>query len=117
MNMINPKVRKPAYVKNPELITRACSAIENGLTIKQAAQVINVSTPTLYRWMASEPDIRRQIEAARDRMHYLAMETLVETVKLKKNWRACAWLLERHFPETYALRCRRCGSAKMPKSY
>lgn len=117
MNMINPRTRKPAYVSNPQLIERACAVIEEGFTIEQAARVINVSTATLYRWMATNPEIKEKINAARDRLHFTAMEALIKSVKLKQDWRGCAWLLERHFPERYALRCRRCGAAKTPQSY
>ena len=66
--MSKSKVRRPAYIANPQLIKRACDAVEQGLTITQAAQSINVSGATLYRWIAIDPQVKEQIDAARSRL-------------------------------------------------
>ena len=112
MNMINRKTRKPAYIASPQLIKRACDAVEQGLTITQAAQSINVSTATLYRWIATDPQIKEQIDAAKERLHLSALEALLKAANLKQDWRGYAWVLERTFPERYAVRCKRCGELK-----
>ena len=78
--MTNRKTpRKPAYVANPQLIKRACDAVEQGLTITQAAQSINVSTATLYRWIATDPQIKEQIDAAKERMYRSALTDLLKS--------------------------------------
>lgn len=112
MNAIKPRVRKPAYSSSPHLIEKVCQAIEQGLSVSGAAKSIGMSHATLYRWISSNPQIKEQVEAAKDRLRARLLTNLLASMRASSDWRAYAWLLERHFPETYGrVGCRRCSAA------
>ena len=109
MNAINPRTRKPAYTRSPKLISKACQAIEQGLSIGEAAKSIGMSHATLYRWINADPKVREQIEEAKDRLQARLLTELLSKIESSNDWRGHAWLLEKHFPERYGrASCRRC---------
>lgn len=98
----------------PSLLTASkqrviLSAIERGLSYKQASALAGISYDSFNRWrkqgMSPEatPEIRdfcNQLEASQARGADSLLATINDACK-KGSWKAAAWMLERRFPENW----------------
>jgi hypothetical protein len=76
------------------------AGLQSGLTIGQAMASTGFSKNVAYEWMARNPgkhdELKRRLKPA-----YLAR--VQELGEVKEDWRAYAWMLERMFPNEFAL--------------
>lgn len=97
----------------PCLLTKECEAtlmkeIENGLPLKEAAEIAGVSYDSLNRWRIrgedeNAPSEFRHFCKALKRAKAVAMRGLVANIRDagKSDWRAAAWMLERRHKEEF----------------
>jgi len=87
------ELRKPGrpckYTK--QTIDRLLSAVEAGLTMKQACTAADIGETTLNEWRQKYPDLEPRIEAARERARANALRAIQAAGE--RDWRAWeAWL-------------------------
>lgn len=89
-----------------EMIAEICGHIGNGLSIKDACLLSNITAKTYFEWMndTDKEDFRTAVWKA----ECAFKESNLQIIKLaaKKTWQAAAWLTERKFPEEFALRTK-----------
>lgn len=102
----------------PELQERICNYIENGYTVEQACALSGIGETTYYRWLqtgrkAKTGKYREFWEAVKKaekiaESKYLAIITRAAVgdpeKKVKGDWKAAAWYLERRNPQQFARR-------------
>lgn len=79
--------------------------IKSGLNITSACRNANISTETYHKKYKNEPVFRLKIDQALiafEQMHILNIQKAA--LKSDKNWTASAWILERRFPEVWAIK-------------
>lgn len=94
---------------NPTRQAALLSAIEEGLPLKEAAEIAGISYNTLNHWQnrganeSAPPEFRQFCQLLR-RSQALAMQVNVSAIRdaAKRDWRAAAWILERRFPADFA---------------
>lgn len=90
----------PAKSKlTPELETRICELIKDGLCIRSVCNVLRISKSSFYNWRSTKVAFLDSTKKAES-------ESELEIIKLireaaKKNWQAGAWYLERKFPDRW----------------
>jgi hypothetical protein len=85
-----------------ELIDKACSVIKSGCTQRTAAEYIGVSEECLSRWKTKNAWVRSKIDKAQAGTKVAMVNMIAEAGKL--DWKAIAWILERNFPDDFALK-------------
>ena len=88
----------------PENVNRLLSALEAGMTHKQACLACGISQSTLTGWREQYPELEPRMEEAREVARKMALEA-IQTAG-DKDWRAQAEWLRLCFPGDY----RRDGS-------
>ena len=94
---------------NPTRQATLLNAIEEGLPLKEAAEIAGISYDTLNHWTkrgeseSAPPEFRQFCQLLR-RSQALAMQVNVSAIReaAKRDWRAAAWILERRFPADFA---------------
>jgi hypothetical protein len=89
-----------------ETEARIVGGVRAGLTLTLACEVAGIAPRTLQRWMASPRPEHRQLCQAVERARAGCEADLVARMTLaahRGSWRASAWLLERLYPERWAL--------------
>lgn len=94
---------------NPTRQATLLSAIEEGLPLKEAAEIAGISYDTLNHWTnrgeseTAPPEYRQFCQLLR-RSQAVAMQVNVSAIReaAKRDWRAAAWILERRFPADFA---------------
>lgn len=90
-----------------------CDAVRNCLPYATAATLAGVSYQTLHTWMTKgkQPDGGKYTEflealkkAEAEAQQILASRIAEEDAQKAKGWQRWAWLLERRWPETWAMR-------------
>lgn len=76
--------------------------IEDGYSQADAAQMSSVGESTFYEWLQANPEFAESIKRAVIK----SKQVLIERVKRHgiTDWKANAWLLERRFPQEYAIK-------------
>jgi len=101
-----------------ELQEKICKYIENGHTVEQACALVGIAEPTYYRWLRRGKEsktgkFREFLEAVKSaekiaESKYLAIITRAAVgdpeKKVKGDWKAAAWYLERRNPKQFARR-------------
>lgn len=85
------------------------TAIEEGLPLKQAAEIAGISYDTLNHWTnrgqreSAPPEYRQFCQLLR-RSQAVAMQVNVSAIReaAKRDWRAAAWIWDRRFPADFA---------------
>ena len=92
-----------------EVIVRFYEAIRYGSKIRAACQYAGISTPTFYLWKrranrGEEPyaTFIRGVEQAKGEFIVRNLQAVHAHTAI--DWKAAAWLLERSYPEDYAMR-------------
>lgn len=94
---------------NPTRQATLLNAIEEGLPLKEAAEIAGISYDTLNRWQnhgkneSAPPEYRQFCQLLR-RSKAVAMQVNVSAIReaAKRDWRAAVWILERRFPADFA---------------
>ncbi len=76
------------------------SALSDGLTITAAAERTGFSRNVVYEWFGRNPNKHDELKR---RMKPVYLERVRELGEAKEDWRAYAWMLERMFPNEFAL--------------
>jgi hypothetical protein len=74
----------------------------NGLGRVDSARLANISYETFTVWMEKHPEFTDAIKTAEARFEEWHLGNIKKAAKTK--WVASAWILERKYPEKYALR-------------
>jgi len=93
MNKELAELRKPGRPckYTPATVERLLSAVEAGLTLKQACIAAGIGETTLHEWRKEYPDLKPRLEAARERAREAALRAI--RAAGEKDWRAHeAWL-------------------------
>ncbi len=95
--MINSKIQ---YKMTPERVAIITEALSNGLTQKEASLLAGINEDTLCNWKRSNSDFSDKV--AKSVIEY--KQTLMETIRKAgaKDWKACAWLLERKYKKEFS---------------
>lgn len=78
--------------------------IANGSSRRVAARYVACSPSTITRTAMRDPQFAAQLARAEQSAEVSLLRSVQAAAKDGKNWRAAAWLLERHNPEDFAAR-------------
>lgn len=73
-------------------------AISRGYSQRDAARLAGISEDTISLWK-KDSDFSEQMEQKELEYKYSLLETIQEAGK--KSWQACAWILERKYPNEF----------------
>lgn len=96
--------RKGKYC--PEIVEAICSHISNGLTVKDSCTLEDISDKTIYEWLndPDKDDFRLCVKKAEQNFKESNLKIIHNHAQ--KNWFAAAWLVERKFPDEWALKTK-----------
>lgn len=98
-----------------EMISEITGYIKQGSTAKDASAIAGISEETFYAWKKEKPEFSESLERAKIQYKNSLIKR-IEKVS-EKNWRACAWLLERRFPDDFSPKLReKEGNDGQPKT-
>jgi hypothetical protein len=96
-----PPLEKPIARRFDEKAFRTlCDGINRGLTITAAAKTTGFSRITVYSYLGRHPDKLNELKKQQEANWLSQVEELGHK---QRDWRAFGWLLERNFPQRYAL--------------
>lgn len=93
----------------PDVIASVCRCISEGLPYRDAARIAGVNETSITEWRARGEKGEEPFKTFVDALTVAVAcfkQTHLGTIRKasKKSWTAAAWLLERRFPEEFALR-------------
>lgn len=96
----------------PEIKNKLVEIIAAGHTKQTACESIGIAPSTLYSWIARGErrksklciELVEEIRKAEAKAKMLFVETIKKATE--KNWQAAAWLLERRWPDEFAIRLK-----------
>lgn len=104
--------RKSKYCE--ETVDLICKGIESGMgkyrccrqSDKAGNIKVNITYQTFRNWEKKYPEFAERVEQASKAQKMAIHDEAFSWLRahLPKNWTACAWVLERLFPEVYALK-------------
>ena len=87
---------------SPEALEAFTSALKMGCRIKIACGVIGISDETYYNWCKQHLEFLEAVKKAKaDAIHERL--AIIRRAGIK-SWQACAWWLERTYPDQYGLK-------------
>lgn len=89
--------------KSAERMAKIIDAVRKGGSKLSAASAGGISPGTLRTWLKEDEDFAEQFEIAQGEFEQEQLQNIRTAGKEVKHWTASAWLLERIFPERYAL--------------
>lgn len=103
-----PKKPGRPTLLNPARQSALLRAIEQGMPLKQAAEIAGISYDTLNHWRnrgeveCAPPEYRQFCQLLR-RSQAVAMQVNLSFIHqaASRDWRAAAWVLERRFPDEF----------------
>ena len=87
---------KPA--QKAAAIAKILSALKNCSTVEAACSWAGIALRTWYLWVAKDPALKAEYEAAIAQSEISAVAAIVKD----KSWQSKAWLLERRFRDRWA---------------
>jgi transposase len=96
------KVGRPADVMTPEKIEAILRAVRLGLHPDRAAQANCVTPSTLRNHRKRHPGFATALKQAESEAESGFLSSIIRHTD--KQWTACAWMLERRWPERWAKR-------------
>jgi Transposase len=75
-------------------------SLSEGRTITEAAKATGFNRATVYEWFGRNPNKHDELKR---RMKPVYLARVQELGEVKEDWRAYAWMLERMFPNEFAL--------------
>jgi len=97
----------------PEISLKITTALRNGVSVNAACRQAGVPKSTYYKWLTKGRDGMEAYEAFYQAVekatgeaeeHFLKMIQAIAAGKIKGNWQAYAWILERRFHEDWRRR-------------
>lgn len=95
----------------PEITTKICDYLKQGLSKDDAAVMVGIHRATLYDWQKKHPDFLDAVEKAITEFKLANLKVIQQAAKPKTfggggSWQASAWMLERKFQNEYYVRQR-----------
>lgn len=90
----------------PEIVAALCGHISNGLTAKDSCTLEDISTTTYHEWLndPTKVDFAQALKKAEQNFKESNLKIIHNHAQ--KNWFAAAWLVERKFPDEWALKTK-----------
>jgi hypothetical protein len=85
--------------ESPELKTRVCELVRQGVPLWRAAQVLGIGRRTVYDWRERSAEFAEDYAGAQ--AAFLGRCEQVVANAALTDWRAAAWFLERRSPEEW----------------
>ncbi len=85
------------YKLTPERSQVILEALENGMTQRDASMLAGISEDTLCLWKRTNSDFSEQMGQSVIKYKRKLMDII--TKASEKDWKACAWLLERKYKD------------------
>lgn len=76
------------------------ASLSEGMTITEAAKTTGFARSAVYEWMGRNGN---KLDELKRRMKPVYLARVQELGEVKEDWRAYAWMLERMFPNEFAL--------------
>ena len=92
--------RKTKY--NPQLVAKILKHIKNGSNLNDSAQLSGISPATFYEYMNQYTEFSDKVQEAISKSKEKLIKSIIKHGKT--NWQAHSWLLERRYPQEYALK-------------
>lgn len=88
------------YKMTPERVQIITEALADGLTQKEASMLAGIDEDTLCNWKRNNSDFSDKV--AKSTIEY--KQRLMNTIRKagEKDWKACAWLLERKYKRDFS---------------
>ncbi len=88
------------YKMTPERVQIITEALADGLTQKEASMLAGIDEDTLCNWKRNNSDFSDKV--AKSAIEY--KQKLMNTIRKagEKDWKACAWLLERKYKREFS---------------
>lgn len=93
---------RPRSVMTPEVVAQILKWVELGLWPDRAARMAGVSDAAMRQMKRRDPEFVTQLEKAEAKAEANFHGRIIR--HMDKQWTACAWMLERRWPERYAKR-------------
>jgi hypothetical protein len=92
----------PAALDQEKLVPVILEHIRNGCFVTEACAAAGVGKTTLYDWCREDPELFVLLKRAKAEQ----LASMIANIKQagQKEWAACAWYLERRYPEKFAKR-------------
>ena len=90
--------------KIPKYIEPLFDNLRAGLTMRAAATQAGLSPATVDSWRANDENFAQLFQEAIDYSEAVLLAEIRQQGRSKDDWRASAWVLERRFPDRWALR-------------
>jgi len=74
------------------------------MSYQAAASQAGLSMYTVDKWRQNDPEFAELFDAAVDYAEAVMLSEIRQQGRAREDWRATAWILERRFPERWALR-------------
>jgi hypothetical protein len=87
-------------VKKKEIV----AILSQGCSRRRAAQYVGCSPSTIRRTALRDPPFAEALMRAEAQSEITCLTSVRKAGKKEQYWRAAAWVLERRYPEAYALR-------------
>lgn len=122
----NERGRPPIVHRDRKRARKIIKALKDGATMDMAAQKGGVTRRTLYEWLYKGQDVRdarerdenarltpydddylwfvTEYEGAEAEMKQTLLTRIMEAGEDRQKWQANAWILERRWPDEFALR-------------
>lgn len=78
--------------------------LRSGMSYQAAATQAGLALSTVNSWRESDEEFAELFDAAVDYAEAVMLAEIRQQGRAREDWRATAWILERRFPERWALR-------------
>lgn len=96
----------------PELQADIIKCIEAQQSYTSTCHYCGISTDSFTTWMKNKPAFSAAVKKAESKVRISHMKEIKEAGK--KQWQALAWLLERRWPDEFALKVKHTGTGGGP---
>ena len=93
--------RNMPFIRSIAWRVEVLSYLSQGVSISSACGLAKVGRATFYRHYNKDEYFRAEVDHARSTSSAKIQKALIDIAINGGNWRACAWLLEKHHPEDW----------------
>lgn len=90
----------------PEIVDRICAFLMVNPLRTHAAKHVEIGYDTFINWEDKYIEFKQRIKKAEEIGWKATHDDCVEGIRKEKSWFAKAWILERRFPEIWALKTK-----------